>query len=75
MPFLFLENLDFQTDRQRNRQRDKDTDRMTKRHTDRQREQTDIIKGESVPPKNKVDNIFLSGQNQCHSTRVKKVLF
>ena len=40
---------DRQRDRQRNRQRDKDTDRKTKRHTDRQR-QTDIIKGESVPP-------------------------
>ena len=66
------------------RQQTKKEDRHTKRKKDRQ-----INKGQTIERdhreiifaslyttmKNKMSDIFLSGQNQCYSTRVKKSYF
>ena len=58
---------------------DKKEDRHTKRNKDRQikdRQLRKIIEGQSLYAtiKNKMGDIFLSGQNQCHSTGVKNLI-
>ena len=77
------ERLDGQTEQK------KQTERQTEK-ADIQKEKTNIqadkltidrdLEGRIcaslyITIENKIDNIFLSGENQCHITRVKKVLF